>query len=132
MIFKKKEPALEVIIGAESEIKGDLTTKGIVKMDGTINGSIRADWVIVGETGTVIGDVSGRGTVVYGKIEGNIDSTETTEIRASAVVEGDIRTAKLIVSEGAFFEGRSHMQRPTQVAAGDVLSIAQKVKSLLE
>jgi cytoskeletal protein CcmA (bactofilin family) len=133
MIFKKKDPPLEVIVGAESGIKGDLTTKGIVKMDGVIEGCIRADWLIVGETGMVRGDVNARGTVIYGKVEGNIDSTEITEIRARATVEGDICTSKLVVSEGAFFEGRSHMQKPAQTGPGEILSIAQKVKkSLLE
>ncbi|HEY3276438.1 MAG TPA: polymer-forming cytoskeletal protein [Syntrophorhabdaceae bacterium] len=133
MIFRKKEPSLEVIVGAESGIKGDLTTKGAVKFDGVIDGCIRADWLIVGETGMIRGDVSARGTIVYGKIEGNIESSEITEIKAKAVVEGDIRTAKLVVSEGAIFEGRSHMQKLNQIEAGGVLSIEQKVKkSLME
>lgn len=133
MIFRKKEPSLEVIVGAESGIKGDLTTKGAVKFDGVIDGCIRADWLIVGETGMIRGDVSARGTIVYGKIEGNIESSEITEIKAKAIVEGDIRTAKLVVSEGAIFEGRSYMQKLNQIEAGGVLSIEQKVKkSLME
>lgn len=128
MIFRKKEQPLEVIVGSESEIKGDITTKGTVKMDGSCDGCISADWLIVGETGAVKGDVTARGTIVYGKIKGNIDSAEVTEIRARAVVEGDVSTAKLAVSEGAFFEGRSHMRKPAEPGGGEILSIKQKVK----
>jgi cytoskeletal protein CcmA (bactofilin family) len=132
MFWKKEQQSLEVVIGPDSGIKGDITTKGVVKLDGVIDGCVSADWLIVGETGKITGDVASRGTVIYGKIEGNIKSNEIIEIRSKAVVEGDIYTSKLVVSEGAFFDGRSHMQRPN-AGSNDVVSLEQKSKkSVLE
>lgn len=130
-MFWKKEPPLDVIIGPDSGIKGDLTTKGIVKMDGLVDGCIDADWLIVGETGMVKGDVTSRGVVIYGKIIGNITSTEITEIRPKASVEGDICTDKLVISEGAFFDGRSRMRCFPREGGGDILSLEEKVKKSL-
>jgi cytoskeletal protein CcmA (bactofilin family) len=127
-MFRKKEQSLEVVIGPESGIKGDLTTKGVVKLDGVVDGCVTADWLIVGETGMIKGDVTSRGTVIYGKIEGNITSNEIIEIRSKAVVEGDIYTTKLVVSEGGLFDGRSYMQRSPGAASGDVLSLEQRTK----
>ena len=127
MFWKKDQQALEVVIGPESGIKGDLTTKGVVKLDGAIDGCVSADWVIVGETGKITGDVASRGTVIYGTVEGNIKSSELIEIKSKAVVEGDIYTTKLVVSEGAFFDGRSYMQRRS---GSDVVSLEQKAKKV--
>lgn len=131
MIFRKKESSLEVIIGAESSIKGDLTSKGIVRMDGTIEGSINADWLIVGETGAIKGDVTLRGIVTNGKIEGNIKSKETVEIKSKGIVEGDIYTLKLAISEGAIFDGRSCMHNITDSDNKDVLPFERKAKKSL-
>ena len=127
MMFGKKEPPLEVIIGTESNIKGDLTTRGVVKLDGIIEGRVKADWLIVGEAGRVKGEITSRGVVVYGKIEGSITTTEITDIRPDAAVEGDIYTTKLIVSEGAFFDGRSHMKRPSGAEGTEILPLEKKV-----
>lgn len=48
-MFSAKQPKLEVIIGTESAIRGDLTSKGTVRIDGSIEGNVTADCVVVGE-----------------------------------------------------------------------------------
>ena len=111
MIFRKRKQSLEIIIGPESSFTGSLSTPGIARIDGNVEGTVRADWLIVGETGCMRGDVVSRGTMVTGRLEGSIRSNERVEIRSKGVVEGDIYTTKLIISEGALFEGHSHMQR---------------------
>jgi cytoskeletal protein CcmA (bactofilin family) len=127
-MFKKKEPSLEVILGPGSSIKGSLSSKGVIRLDGLIEGNIDADWLIVGETGMVKGDVASRGTVVDGKVEGDISAEDIVEIKSKGAVEGDILTSKLLVSEGAFFEGRSCMRKPASQDNNDVLLLEQKIK----
>ena len=73
---------IEVIIGAESSINGDVASKGVVRTDGAITGNIEADWLIVGGTGMVKGDVATRGIVIAGTVEGNIRSSEMVEIKS--------------------------------------------------
>jgi cytoskeletal protein CcmA (bactofilin family) len=128
-VFKKrKEPSLEVIIGSESAIKGSLSTKGVVRLDGMIDGNVEADWLIVGERGVVKGDVVTRGTVVDGRVEGSITSDEILEIKSRGTVEGDVFTSKLIVSEGALFDGRSCMRKFAESENKDILQLEQKMK----
>jgi cytoskeletal protein CcmA (bactofilin family) len=131
MIFKKRDQPLEVIIGIESTVAGNLTTTGVARIDGCVEGSIRADWLIIGDSGTVKGDVIARGTMVAGKIEGNIRSDEIVEIKAKGIVEGDIYTTKLSISEGACFDGRSFMRRTHELESRELLSLEKGGKKSL-
>ena len=131
MMFRKKVHTLEVIIGLQSNITGSLTTTGVARIDGCVEGSIRADWLIIGDTGTVKGDVITRGTIVAGKIEGNIRSDDMVEIKTKGTVEGDIYTTKLSISEGACFEGRSFMRRAPELEGRELLSLEKGGKKSL-
>ncbi len=111
-MFKKTQQGVETLIGADTFIKGELNSKGTVRIDGSFEGIINADWVIVGESGRIKGDIKSRGTIIGGKVEGNINSSEVIEIKHKAEVHGEICTQKLSISEGAIFEGQSCMQRP--------------------
>jgi len=113
-MFMKKQQRVETIIGPGTFFKGEISSNGTVRIDGVFEGTINADWVIVGEGGTVKGDISSRGTVIGGNVEGNIRATELVEMHHKAQVFGDIFTSKLSISEGAIFEGRSHMQKQSR------------------
>ncbi|MGA7827034.1 MAG: polymer-forming cytoskeletal protein [Geobacteraceae bacterium] len=110
-MFGKKQPRLETIIGPESKLVGELHTKGTVRIDGVLEGNVRAEWVIIGEKGSIAGDVTAQGTVVGGKVVGNIRSSDVVEIKQKGEVTGEISTSNLIIMEGAVFEGHSYMQR---------------------
>jgi len=113
-MFGKSTNQMETIIGTESTVRGELSIAGTVRVDGTIEGDIEAGFVVVGESGTIRGNIRSRGTVVGGRIDGNIDSSETVELKSSARVLGEIRTAKLVMSEGALFDGLSCMKQKAE------------------
>lgn len=113
-MFTKKQQGVETIIGPDTIFKGELNSKGTVRIDGDFEGIINADWIIIGEAGKVKGEINSRGIVIGGKVEGNINSTETIEIKHKAQVIGEICTQKLSISEGAIFDGRSCMQKKTE------------------
>jgi cytoskeletal protein CcmA (bactofilin family) len=108
-MFHKNTEKLESLIGANSSFKGDIDTKGTLRIDGSIEGNVNADWVILGEKSSIKGDVSARGIIVGGKIEGNLRAKEIVEIKPKGQVYGDIYTSKLTVIEGGIFEGKSSM-----------------------
>jgi len=116
-MFGKSMKQMETIIGMESTVRGELSITGTVRIDGTIEGDIVSDFVVIGESGRIVGNIRSRGTVVGGRIEGNIDSSETVELRNSARVFGEIRTAKLVMSEGALFDGLSCMKQKVEEGA---------------
>ncbi|MBI5206042.1 MAG: polymer-forming cytoskeletal protein [Nitrospirae bacterium] len=110
-MFSKNTEKLESFVGVNSYFKGDIKTKGTLRIDGTLEGNIEVDWLILGETAQLKGDASARGIIVGGKVEGNIKATEIIEIKAKGEVRGELTTTKLSVAEGAIFDGRSTMHR---------------------
>lgn len=114
-MFRKTATKLETVIGAESTITGELAIQGTVRIDGTVEGDIRADWVIVGETGKIRGNVRSRGMIVGGRVDGNIEAEEIVEMKEKAQVFGEVCAAKLAISEGALFDGQSSMKKGNEV-----------------
>ena len=122
-MFGRSSAKLETVIGADSTITGELAIQGTVRVDGSVEGDIRADWVIVGETGRIRGNVQTRMMVVGGRIDGNIDASEIVELKDKAQIFGEICTAKLTVSEGALFDGQSSMKRKKETSEGQVTTL---------
>lgn len=109
-MFLKKQPRLDTIIGPESALKGDLASKGTVKIDGQLEGNISADCLIIGEGGSLTGDAAVREVIVGGRITGTIHATDAVDIQHKGEVNGDIFAARLTIAEGGRFDGRSTMQ----------------------
>jgi cytoskeletal protein CcmA (bactofilin family) len=114
-MFGKKQPRLETIIGPETTLHGELNTTGTIRIDGTLEGNLNAEWAIIGEKGSIKGDVTTKGIVIGGKVTGNIRSGDIVEIKQKGEVSGEIFTTNLIIMEGAVFEGRSYMQRSREI-----------------
>jgi len=114
-MFGSKHPKLEVVIGAETVFKGELTSKGTVRIDGTFEGNIAADCLILGESGNIVGDLQVNVLIASGKICGNVRAGDHVEIQAKGEIYGDIHTLRLMVAEGAVFEGRSSMQKNREI-----------------
>ena len=121
MKFRNRRESLEIAIGPASSVTGSLSTPGVARIDGKVEGTIAADWLIVGETGYVKGDALTRGTMVAGRMEGRIRSNERVEIGSHGNVEGDIYTTRLRISEGACFDGHSYMRRMGESDSREVL-----------
>ena len=49
-MFSKNTEKLESFIGINSNFKGDIKTQGTLRVDGTVEGNIETDWLILGET----------------------------------------------------------------------------------
>jgi cytoskeletal protein CcmA (bactofilin family) len=114
-MFGNKHPKLEVVIGADTVFKGELTSKGTVKIDGTFEGNIAADCIILGESGNIVGDLQVNVLIAGGKIRGNVRAGDHVEVQPKGEVHGDIHTLRLTVAEGAVFEGRSSMQKNREI-----------------
>ncbi len=110
-MFFKNATKLETFIGANSDFKGDLIIKGTLRIDGIITGNVNADWVVLGETGLITGDLTAKRIIVGGRVEGNLKAQEVVEIKSKGKVFGDILTKKLSVAEGGGCNGRIEMEK---------------------
>ncbi len=106
-----KNGKLESFIGINSIFKGDINTKGTLRIDGTMDGNVNADWVVIGEKAFLKGDALARGIIVGGSVEGNLTAKEIVEIKSKAQVLGDITTSKLSMTDGGIINGRVAMDR---------------------
>lgn len=115
-MFLKRQPKLDTIIGPESIMKGELTSKGTIKIDGQIEGNVAADCLVIGEGGSLSGDAIVREVIVGGRITGNIHATDGVDIQHKGEVRGDIFAARLTIAEGGRFDGRSTMQQQKKIS----------------
>ncbi|MFO7814914.1 MAG: polymer-forming cytoskeletal protein [Halanaerobiales bacterium] len=103
-----KKDEINTVFGQETEFDGKLTTKGSIRIEGTITGTVEADGdVFVGESGKVNSNIEARKIVIAGNVEGNIVAKEKLEILQTGVLKGDIKAKKLVIEEGAKFIGKS-------------------------
>jgi len=110
-MFTKNTKKLESFIGVNSIFKGEVKTEGTLRIDGTIDGNVNADWVVISEKESLKGDIVARGIIVDGRVEGNLKAEEIVEIKSKGQVFGDISANKLSMLEGGIFNGRVSMER---------------------
>lgn len=98
------------IVGPAMRVDGDCTTEGTLRVEGRVEGSVRAEKaVVVGSDGIVVGDIETQDAVVSGRVEGSIVAKSRVELQAGSHVEGDIRSRRVKLEEGGFVEGRIQM-----------------------
>ena len=95
-------------IGKTVSIRGDISGSEELYVDGQVEGSIQlsGNVVTVGPNGRIRANINAKSVVVSGTVEGNIQVTERTEMRKSAVVTGDVQTRRIAIEEGAYFKGK--------------------------
>ncbi len=98
------------LIGTGTIIEGKLRSRGNIRIDGKINGELFAsESVSVGSSGEIEGSVSAKNISIGGKVKGSITVQEKLVLENKAIVSGDIRAAKLVIDEGAIFDGNCTM-----------------------
>jgi cytoskeletal protein CcmA (bactofilin family) len=121
------------IVGAGMLVHGDLESNGVVKVEGIVEGHVRArGQVLVAKEGAVHGDIETIEAVVGGTVSGAIRATERVEVQAGASVEGDITTRRISVAEGGTLNGLIRMDAApepgvthTPVDVGNVVIASQ-------
>jgi cytoskeletal protein CcmA (bactofilin family) len=119
------EPSLSVI-AAGTTITGELNSDGIVKVEGSVVGSVRAErQVLVAKGGVIQGDIYTREAVVGGEVRGAILADDRVEVQATSVIHGDITTQRIVVQEGGEVNGHVRMSDPQAL---DQVSLITGVK----
>jgi cytoskeletal protein CcmA (bactofilin family) len=98
-------------IGKSISIKGDLSGNEDLVVEGTVEGRIELpnNQLTIGANGNVKADISAKSVVVVGKVAGNVSGVERVQIEATGSVQGDVRTPRLVVQEGATLNGSVEM-----------------------
>lgn len=90
---------------------GDIQSSGFFRIDGTVEGNITSPArVVIGKGGMVKGMLHCDNADIEGKVEGEIKVKEILTLRATAIINGDIKTSELVVESGAALNGNCNMQ----------------------
>jgi len=124
-MFEKKQRELskiehvDTVVGQNSKFHGTISTRGSLRIDGTVDGNIEnAEGVVIGQNGQINGDINSQSVIVGGKVIGNITAASTIEIHTGAHVAGDLKAPQFSINPGAFFEGNCTMPAPTEGKPG--------------
>ena len=101
-------------IGKAVKIAGNIYSREDLYVDGELEGTVEAleHKLTIGPNGTVKAAIKAREVVVLGSIHGNVEATDKIEIRKDAKLTGDIRTARIIIEDGAYFKGSIDIVKP--------------------
>ena len=117
----KKETNTEdvSIISGGVKIEGTLTSDGNVRIDGAVKGNVIVNGnLTIGQNAKLQGEIKASHITFGGNLEGKISASESIKLEAKSILKGDLVTKRLIVEEGAIFDGQSSMsQQPTTPTA---------------
>ena len=98
------------LLSADVEIKGSIKFQNELTIDGKVEGEITSTGTLtVGENAEIRGEIRTKSATVLGKVHGNITVEERCELKARAVLHGDLKAARLVIEEGATFVGKSEV-----------------------
>ncbi len=95
-------------IGKAVTIKGEVFSNEDLYVDGALEGRIElpSHKLTVGPHGTIkTGVIQANSVVILGKVQGDVNAQEKVEIRKDATLTGNIKTARIIIEDGAYFKG---------------------------
>ncbi len=94
------------IIGPGMRVIGDCETEGTLRIEGTVEGTVRAGKaVVIGKDGVILGDVFTQDAVVGGRVSGTVVAESRLELQATCLVEGEIRARRIKLDEGGRING---------------------------
>ena len=104
-------------IGKAVKVVGQIFSREDLYVDGEVEGTVEAleHKLTIGPNGPVRATIKAREVVALGAIHGNVEATDKIEIRKDAKLIGDIRMARIIIEDGAYFKGMSEIVKPEPV-----------------
>ncbi len=128
---RQQRSATVTVIAQGSVVEGTLRVKGVIQIDGTVDGTLIADGhVSVGPEGLIRGDVTADALSIGGRVDGSLHSRGHLHVLSTGVVQGNARYTSLEVDRGGVMDGSASRvdaaskQLPSLAPANDVEMIA--------
>ncbi len=109
--YSQTSPSGAAVLTRGICIKGELTGKADLLIDGEVEGSIRLgeSRLTVGQSGHIQADIEASEIVVQGRVEGDLRGRERVSLGSSCQVVGDLEAPRIAIEDGARFNGRVEM-----------------------
>lgn len=107
--FSQKEEA-ETIVGPSVKVEGNFVSKGNIRVEGQVVGSIKTEKDLkVGEKAKITANISAVNAFIAGEIKGNVKARDRLEMASTAKIFGDVEAKTLIINAGAVLNGKCTM-----------------------
>lgn len=105
------------VIGKSVVVKGQVFSREDLLVDGEVEGTVELQEhrLIIGASGKVAASVKAKEIVVMGTVHGDVEAGEKIDIRKEAKLVGDIKTARIVIEDGAYFKGSIDIVKPEPV-----------------
>lgn len=124
-VIRQGSGELSTIIGPDAHFEGKLQLKASARIDGTLVGDLSSqETVTIGPDGKVDGNISAREIIVGGKVTGMLQATAMVVLEEKSELNGDLKSMRLVVQEGARFNGTC------QMGEGSALSVKGQVRKI--
>jgi len=107
---EQRNDNIKTFIAEGVEFKGQIQSKGSIRVDGTVDGVIDVQGdLIIGPTGLLKGEVRAGNIILAGKLDGNPTVSGKVEITSTGQLNGDVKCSVIIIEEGGLLEGNTKM-----------------------
>ena len=128
---KGSHETISSILSQEMQISGEIRFKGKARIDGLIDGNVKGEYLILSETGKIIGDVEVDCLICHGSIKGNINAEQVTA-HSTSTLHGMLVATTLTVESGASLNGEIKATRQQAEEAAKKPSLTVKAKKIKE
>lgn len=101
---------IDTLIGARTELKGDIAFSGGLRIDGKLKGNITAkgdgnSTLVLSENAEIVGNVTVPYVISNGTIKGTVRAVERIELQPKAEITGDVYYKVIEMALGAAING---------------------------
>ncbi len=125
-------PANLNLISDETTVKGSLVTESDTRLGGRFEGDLKVGGtVVVTEKGFVNGSIQAENITVIGTVEGDLTATKKALLTSCSNVQGNIQAERLVIEEGATFNGECLMGSKHSAASEDFVPSSETTNEQL-
>lgn len=100
------------VFGKSMKIIGEVTSDEELYLDGDLDGKLNLrNRLTVGPNSKINANIKAQEIIVFGTVKGNVESESRVSLRTGASIVGDIKTAGIVIEDGAYFKGGIDISR---------------------
>ncbi len=124
----EKSGELNTILGKGTKFEGKISVQHSLRVDGHFEGDIdTTDTLVVGKDGEVIGNTKVKDLVIGGKLNGTVIAEGKIVLESKSEFRGEMKTNKLVIDEGAIFEGKCSMSGEEKISNFNKINKPEKI-----
>jgi len=101
------------VFGKSMKIVGEVSSDEDLQLEGDLEGKLTLkNRLIIGPSSKVKANIKAKEVVVAGTVHGNVEAETRITLRTGANLVGDIKTAGIVIEDGAYFKGGIDISRP--------------------